>query len=114
MSAAQELVVKLRLFADELDGPLECKWPAYGVPGHAHCAACCYGTGRIITCDSDQALADAADALRHAALVIDEVVAALPRRCGACVMTAQTAAGTITAGKLRPSQQIVLYGGPVT
>lgn len=64
------LVEKLLSFADELDSDLECTTPAYGVPGHAHCAACCYGTGRIITNASEGARADAADALRRSAAII--------------------------------------------
>jgi hypothetical protein len=57
-------------FADEIVDPLICRTPAYGVPGHAHCAACCYGTGLIITCAEDEAIADAAKALQHAAALL--------------------------------------------
>lgn len=31
--------------AERLAKGYECTTPAYGAPGHAHCAACCYGTG---------------------------------------------------------------------
>lgn len=31
--------------AERLAATYECTTPAYGAPGHAHCAACCYGTG---------------------------------------------------------------------
>lgn len=58
---------RIRRFADDLVDHLVCRTPGYGVPGHPHCAACCYGTGVIITCDEDQALVDAAKALHYAA-----------------------------------------------
>lgn len=54
-------------YADELDGDLVCTSPAGGLGPGSHCAACCYGTGRIITNRSEQAMADAADALRRSA-----------------------------------------------
>ena len=31
--------------AERLAKGYECTTPAYGAPGYAHCAACCYGTG---------------------------------------------------------------------
>lgn len=31
--------------AERLMAGYECTTPAYGAPGYAHCAACCYGTG---------------------------------------------------------------------
>lgn len=31
--------------AGRLASSYECATPAYGAPGHPHCAACCYGTG---------------------------------------------------------------------
>jgi hypothetical protein len=58
---------RMTAFADELIDPMICREPAYGVPGRAHCAACCYGTGLVITCEAEQAIADAAEALRNAA-----------------------------------------------
>lgn len=64
------IIERMVTFADDLDSDLECTTPAYGVPGHAHCAACCYGTGRIITNASEGARADAADALRRSAAII--------------------------------------------
>jgi hypothetical protein len=30
--------------ASRLAASYECTTPAYGAPGHPHCAACCYGT----------------------------------------------------------------------
>lgn len=54
-------------YADELDGDLVCTTPGGGLGPGSHCAACCYGTGRIITNRSEQAMADAADALRRSA-----------------------------------------------
>lgn len=30
--------------AQRLAATYECTSPAYGAPGHPHCAACCYGT----------------------------------------------------------------------
>lgn len=64
MSALADRMVA---FANELIAPMLCTTPAYGVPGAIHCAACCYGTGIIVTCAEDQAIADAATALHKAA-----------------------------------------------
>lgn len=64
------LLTRMSDLADALDGPLECTHPAYGAPGVAHCAACCYGTGRVITSPGEQAMADTADQLRRAAVAI--------------------------------------------
>lgn len=61
------LADRMIAFANELIEPMLCTTPAYGVPGHPHCAACCYGTGIVITCKEEQAIADAADALHKAA-----------------------------------------------
>ena len=40
-----------------------CTTPAYGAPGHAHCAACCYGTLIAASCPEDFAFAEAVRAL---------------------------------------------------
>jgi hypothetical protein len=61
------LAKRMSDFADELIDPMICQSPAYGAPGYAHCAACCYGTGVIITCDEDQAIYNAVLALHQAA-----------------------------------------------
>jgi hypothetical protein len=58
---------RMRAFAEELVDPMICRTPAYGVPGFAHCAACCYGTGLVITDEVDEAIAAAATALHNAA-----------------------------------------------
>lgn len=65
-----ELVERMSALADEIMKPLECVSPAYGVPGYAHCAACCYGKGYVVTCDAEQAMVDAASALNRAAALI--------------------------------------------
>jgi hypothetical protein len=57
--------------ADEIEDPYICRSPAYGVPGHAHCAACCYGTGVIVTCREDEIDVDRAIALRRVARWIE-------------------------------------------
>lgn len=57
------LADRLAELADELLDPLICRDPAYGVPGRAHCAACCYGTGLIITCDEEEQIANTAKAM---------------------------------------------------
>jgi hypothetical protein len=64
------LLARMRVLADDLDGPLQCTHPAYGVPGYAHCAACCGNTGQVITNAEEQAMADAAQALRRAVAAI--------------------------------------------
>lgn len=74
--------------ADTLDAYLECTSPAYGAPGLSHCAACCYGTLRVIKCHTDQAHADVADALRAGARLLrtelaeQAAMAAEPRPVG--------------------------------
>jgi hypothetical protein len=59
-------VKRMLALADELEAPLVCTKPGYGAPGHSHCAACCYGTGFVVTCDKDEAVLKAATALRDA------------------------------------------------
>lgn len=54
----------------ELIDPLLCRTPAYGAPGYAHCAACCYGTGVIVTCEHDEAVVEAAKMLGKAAVLL--------------------------------------------
>lgn len=39
--------------AKETERYYRCTTPAYGSPGHAHCAACCYGTGYAVTCQEE-------------------------------------------------------------
>jgi hypothetical protein len=70
-----DLAERVHALSNELIDPLLCRTPAYGVPGHAHCAACCYGTGVIITCVEDQLVLDTAKALDrlYAMLVSPEV-----------------------------------------
>lgn len=60
---------RLTQMANELLEPMLCKTPAYGYPGApgGHCAACCYGTGVVITCDEDRLIYEAAEALSKAA-----------------------------------------------
>lgn len=65
-----ELAERLMQFADEIADPLVCRQPAYGAPGHPHCAGCCYGTGYVVTCAADEAILAAADALIAAADII--------------------------------------------
>lgn len=64
---AADLGRRMKMLADEIVDPLICRTPAHGAPGRPHCAACCYGTGVIITCEEDQAMVDAAKALHRAA-----------------------------------------------
>lgn len=54
---------RLRADAQKLVDEFTCTTPAYGVPGLAHCAACCYGTLIAATCQEDEDLARAAAAL---------------------------------------------------
>lgn len=46
----------------------ECREPAGGLGPGTHCAACCYGTGYVVTCEEEdelvRALSDAQSALR--------------------------------------------------
>ena len=49
-------VAALRVLVDETT----CKTPAYGAPGYAHCAACCYGTLIAATCQEEHDVAAAA------------------------------------------------------
>ncbi len=56
--------------ADEIEDPLVCRQPGYGAPGITHCAACCGGRGVIVSCEEDDAIVEAADALRKAARLI--------------------------------------------
>lgn len=65
-----DLLDRMEALAEELMDPLVCRQPAYGAPGHPHCAACCYGTGYVITSEADQAVLAAARALSHAVTVI--------------------------------------------
>lgn len=51
----------------------ECRTPAYGAPGIAHCAACCGGTGWAATSADELALFEALDRARWA---IDAVLSA--------------------------------------
>lgn len=62
---------RLRAFANEIVDPLICRDPAYGAPGIAHCAACCSGTGFVITNEADQAVVDASEALLRAARLVE-------------------------------------------
>lgn len=62
----EELANRMEALADEIMDPLICRTPGYGAPGHAHCAACCYGKGYIVTCDEEQAMAEASLALDRA------------------------------------------------
>ncbi len=68
--ANEPVLEKMAQLADEIEAPLICREPAYGVPGHAHCAACCGGTGYVITNDEDQAMLDLVHALRRAVRLI--------------------------------------------
>lgn len=63
-----ELLDRMMALSVEIEDLYECTQPAYGVPGHAHCAACCYGTGFLTTCSEDQAMVDAALSMRKAVL----------------------------------------------
>lgn len=60
------LVERMAVFAAEIKAEMECTTPAYGAPGHAHCAACCYGTGWNTTSPEDQLIVDAYEALIEA------------------------------------------------
>lgn len=72
MSGAKEMGDRMTAMANELLEPMLCRQPGYGVPGAAggHCAACCYGTGVVITCAEDRAIYEAAEALSKAAAVM--------------------------------------------
>jgi hypothetical protein len=61
----------LRSLARRLDDQFECTEPAYGVPGHAHCAACCYGTGMIVESDEAADVVRAAEVIRRLSFVTD-------------------------------------------
>lgn len=51
---------------DELLDPIRCKTPGNPAPGIEHCAACCYGTGWVLTCEEDEAYLDSLLAARKA------------------------------------------------
>lgn len=44
-----------RAVADALD-IFECRTPAGGLGPGTHCAACCYGTGYLVTCEEEDVL----------------------------------------------------------
>lgn len=67
------LADRLRSFADEIVEPLRCMHPAGGLGPGTHCAACCYGTGLIVTDATDQAIAEAARAMRAAETMLRQV-----------------------------------------
>lgn len=67
---AAELADRMAAFAKELVDPLLCTQPAGGLGPGTHCAACCYGTGVVITCEEDQAVLDAGLALLRAAELV--------------------------------------------
>lgn len=62
----EALLARMEALAEELEAPLRCTTPAYGAPGHAHCAACCYGTGFATSCNEEELDVEAAQALRRA------------------------------------------------
>lgn len=64
-----DLADRLDALAAEVEPP-RCTTPAYGVPGHAHCAACCYGTGYVLTCREDEQALQTATAMRSLARVL--------------------------------------------
>lgn len=64
------LAERLDALATDLIEPLRCLQPAYGIPGRDHCAACCYGTGVVITCKEDQLVVNTADAMRETAKML--------------------------------------------
>jgi len=66
------LARNLRTQAYELEALIACTEPGYGAPGHAHCAACCYGTGIIVTSLTDQQVADTITALRRLADTLEQ------------------------------------------
>lgn len=70
MNPGVQMAERMEAFANEMVDPMVCRQPAYGAPGYAHCAACCYGTLLVITCEEEQAIADAAAALNKAADLI--------------------------------------------
>ena len=72
------LAQRMTDFAAELVDPMVCRTPEHGVPGRAHCAACCGGTGLVVTCDADQAIATAAAALNHAASLLLPLATEVP------------------------------------
>lgn len=73
------LVERMEALSAELIDPLICRTPGYGAPGHAHCAACCYGRGYVVTCDEEQAVYEAVIALDKAARMIREGAGMAPR-----------------------------------
>lgn len=73
-----DLPAVLREIAAELFAPLECTDPAYGAPGYAHCAACCYGKGYVLQCEADKAVMDVVNVLERSASRIEADLAAHP------------------------------------
>jgi hypothetical protein len=65
-----QLADELEALAHRILAPMACTTPAYGAPGRAHCAACCYGTGLVVTCAEDQQLVDTATAMQAAARLL--------------------------------------------
>ena len=113
-------VLALRVRAAEVDGwatelvdPLVCRTPAYGHPAYPHCAACCGGTGVVVTCDAEQAIVDAVDALheaarrlRRAADRIEADAAPASTSCACSSLLVDDVAGVV----LHPSFACPFYG----
>jgi hypothetical protein len=65
-----DLADRLEAFAAELLAPLRCTTPAGNPEPGMHCAACCYGTGYLLTCEEDQLVLDLADQARTVAAAL--------------------------------------------
>lgn len=66
----RDLSDRLIALANELIEPMLCTQPGGGVYPGGHCAACCYGTLLIITCQDDQDVADTAKAMEKVARML--------------------------------------------
>jgi hypothetical protein len=88
---AHDLADRMKELANEIIDPYICRDPAYGAPGYAHCAACCSGTGLVITCDEDQTMVDAAMALEKAAAMLKGVAADPSNRAVVALVELQNA-----------------------
>ena len=59
-------LANLRRLIDRVLEPMKCTTPAYGAPGYAHCAACCYNTGWEVTSLEELRMCEALDTARYA------------------------------------------------
>lgn len=64
------LAEKIDALATEILDPFVCRTPAYGAPGRAHCAACCGGTGFVITMRVEKLMVELGKSMHVAARVL--------------------------------------------